>query len=95
MPLSQVALAWLRAQSKAIIPIISATRTTQLKDNLGCLDMTLSPEHLCQLEEVSRISLDFPLGFLATTPGFVYGNTFETIDSDRRNVLLKAIENEG
>jgi aryl-alcohol dehydrogenase-like predicted oxidoreductase len=91
---SQVALGWMRVQSKAIIPIISATRASQIRDNLGCLDITLSPEQLHQLDEVSRISLDFPLGFLATTPGFVYGNTFEAIDSERRNVLLKAIENE-
>lgn len=91
---SQVALAWLRAQSNALIPIISATRTSQLKDNLGCLEITLSPEHLHLLEEVSRIPLDFPLGFLATTRDFVYGNTFETIDSDRRKVLLKDRENE-
>ena len=91
---SQVALAWIRAQSKVLIPITSATRASQLTDNLGCLDITLSPEQLLRLDEVSRIPLDFPLGFLATTPGFVYGNTFEAIDSDRRATLLKAIKNE-
>jgi aryl-alcohol dehydrogenase-like predicted oxidoreductase len=89
----QVALAWLQAQSKEIIPIISGTNASQLKDNLGCLDVTLSPEHLRRLEAVSQTSPGYPIDFLATESSrkLIYGSMFGTIDSDRHAQLLNAI----
>lgn len=91
----QVALAWLRAQSKEIIPIISARSATQTRDNLGCLDVALPAEHLHRLNEISRIPLGFPLGFLAQEGllSQMYGAMFELIDSDRRAPLLTARSN--
>jgi len=91
---SQVALAWIRAQSPALIPIIAARKVSQIKDNLACLDITLSPERLRRLDEVSRVSLGFPLDFLVEARSLVYGNKFEAIDSDRHSWLLKAIAKE-
>lgn len=91
---SQVALAWLRAQSPALIPILSARTAEQFQENLACLDLTLSPEQLQSLDDVSRISLGFPLDFLPGARSLVYGNMFETIDSERRAPLLKAMANE-
>ncbi|QBD75231.1 aldo/keto reductase [Ktedonosporobacter rubrisoli] len=87
---AQLALAWIRAQSPSLIPIVSARKNSQLQDNLACLDITLSAEQLKRLDEVSRIELGFPLDFLATAQSLVYGNTFDSIDSERRNILLKA-----
>ncbi|NDJ20360.1 aldo/keto reductase [Nostoc sp. B(2019)] len=82
---SQVALAWLRAQSNAIIPIIGARKLTQFQDNLACLDVTLSPEHLQRLNEVSQIELGFPHDFLenGAIRDRLFGGTFSTIDNHR------------
>ncbi|EKF01915.1 oxidoreductase, aldo/keto reductase family protein [Tolypothrix sp. PCC 7601] len=52
---SQVALAWLHAQTGVIIPIIGARKLSQFQDNLAALDVTLSPAHLQRLNEVSQI----------------------------------------
>ncbi|BAY89381.1 aldo/keto reductase [Microchaete diplosiphon NIES-3275] len=51
---SQVALAWLHAQTGVIIPIIGARKLSQFQDNLAALDVTLSPAHLQRLNEVSQ-----------------------------------------
>ncbi len=82
---SQVALAWLRAQSGAIIPIIGARKLTQFQDNLASLDVTLSPEHLQRLNEVSQIELGFPHDFLHsdTIRDRLFGGTFNAIDNHR------------
>ncbi|WGV25534.1 aldo/keto reductase [Halotia branconii] len=81
----QVALAWLRAQSGVIIPIIGARKLTQFQDNLACLDVTLSPEHLQRLDEVSQIELGFPHDFLQSDMirDRLFGGTYNTIDNHR------------
>jgi aryl-alcohol dehydrogenase-like predicted oxidoreductase len=61
---SQVALAWLRAQKAQIIPILGARTAEQLKDCLGCLNVSLSESELSALDEVSKIELGFPHDFL-------------------------------
>ena len=62
---SQVALAWLLAQSGTIIPIIGARKLSQFKDNLDCLNIEFTSEHLQRLNDVSQIELGFPHDFLA------------------------------
>lgn len=61
---SQVALAWLRAQGKSIIPIIGARNLNQFEDNMKCLDCVLTADHLARLDEISRIDVGFPHEFL-------------------------------
>ena len=82
---SQVALAWLRAQSGVIIPIIGARKLTQFQDNLASLEVTLSPEHLQRLDEVSQIELGFPHDFLQNDDirDRLFGGTFNTIENHR------------
>ncbi|HEX4138836.1 MAG TPA: aldo/keto reductase, partial [Candidatus Methylacidiphilales bacterium] len=53
---SQLALAWVLAQGRDIVPIPGTKRRTYLDENLGALDVTLSPE---ELEAINRI---FPVG---------------------------------
>jgi len=77
-----------------LIPILSARTAEQFKENLACLDLTLSPEQVQRLDEVSQISLGFPLDFLSGARSLVYGSMFETIDSQHRTPLLRAIANE-
>ncbi|MDH4246456.1 MAG: aldo/keto reductase [Deltaproteobacteria bacterium] len=62
--LPQVAIAWLRTRSPQIIPILGARTQAQALDNLACLDITLPPELVRRLEEVSRIELGHPHDFL-------------------------------
>ncbi|KAB8314607.1 aldo/keto reductase [Tolypothrix campylonemoides VB511288] len=78
---SQVAINWVR--SKGVIPILGATKLSQIQDNLACLDFQLSPEHIQKLDEVSKIELGFPHDFLVNTRGATFGGTFELIDNHR------------
>ncbi|PMB38499.1 hypothetical protein CEN40_25635 [Fischerella thermalis CCMEE 5205] len=80
---SQVALAWLRAQAGVIIPIIGALKVSQIQDNLACVDIDLSPEHLQRLNEVSKIELGFPHDFLQNDVirDRLFGGTFNLIDN--------------
>ncbi|HEX4221672.1 MAG TPA: aldo/keto reductase [Pseudonocardiaceae bacterium] len=55
-----VALAWLRAQPGAVVPIVGARRVAHLAANLAGLDVTLSPEQIRRLDEVSAPTLDYP-----------------------------------
>ncbi|PHJ69242.1 aldo/keto reductase [Nostoc linckia z18] len=82
---SQVALAWLRAQTGVIIPVVGVRKLTQFQDNLGSLDVTLSPEHLQRLNEVSQIDLGFPHEFLYSDVirDRLFGGTFNAIDNHR------------
>jgi aryl-alcohol dehydrogenase-like predicted oxidoreductase len=82
---SQVALAWLRAQPGVMIPIVGARKLSQFKDNLACLDVTLTSEHLQRLDEVSAVELGFPHDFLSNDVirDRLYGGTFNLIDNHR------------
>jgi aryl-alcohol dehydrogenase-like predicted oxidoreductase len=85
---SQVAINWIRQQQHRaqIIPIIGARTLDQFKDNLGCLDFTLTPEQVQRLDAASRIELWFPHDFLAadTPKKLIYGGTYDLIDNHRR-----------
>lgn len=82
---AQVALNWVRQQSGVIIPLIGARKESQMRENLGALEFTLTPEHLNRLEQVSQIELGFPHDFLASEPvkNALYGTTFSKIDNHR------------
>lgn len=54
-----VALAWLRARSGTVVPILGARRVEHLTDNIAGLEVTLSPEHLRTLDEVSAPTLNY------------------------------------
>ncbi|HSN98900.1 MAG TPA: aldo/keto reductase [Candidatus Nanopelagicales bacterium] len=62
---AQVALGWVRQQAGTVIPVIGARTAAQLEDSLRCIDLTLSPEHMARLDEVSRVPHGFPHDFLA------------------------------
>ena len=63
---AQVSLAWLLAQPGVTSLIIGARNTRQLNDNIGSLRVTLSPDHVARLDQVSRIELGFPHDFIAS-----------------------------
>jgi len=82
---AQVALAWLRHQPGSVIPIIGARTVEQIKDNLGSIHVQLTPDHLSQLDEASKVDLGFPLKFLSTDRfrQIVSGGTWTAIDQKR------------
>ncbi len=79
--MAQVALAWLRFRPVPVIPIIGARKLSQLKDNLGSDDLSLSADQLKRLDEASRIELGFPHEFYTRdlVRGLVYGGMRDRI----------------
>ncbi len=63
---AQVALAWLLYQPSVTSVIIGARNAAQLKDNLGAVDVKLEPEDLKEIDEVSRLTPEYPGWMLAT-----------------------------
>jgi aryl-alcohol dehydrogenase-like predicted oxidoreductase len=55
-----VSLAWLRAREGTVVPILGARRVEHLENNLAALEVTLAPEHLHALDEVSAPTLNYP-----------------------------------
>ena len=60
-----VALKWTMQQGFSCIPIVGATKLSQLEDNLKTVDVTLSSDHLKKLNDASAIELGFPGDFFA------------------------------
>jgi aryl-alcohol dehydrogenase-like predicted oxidoreductase len=57
---AQVALAWVLAQKSVTSVIIGARKPEQLEDNLKSVDLTLSAAELQSLDEVSRLTPEYP-----------------------------------
>ncbi|RSM84735.1 aldo/keto reductase [Kibdelosporangium aridum] len=55
-----VSLAWLRAREGTVVPIVGARRLEHLTDNLAGQTITLTPEQLKTLDEVSAPTLNYP-----------------------------------
>ena len=49
---SQLALAWVLAQGEDVVPIPGTKRLEYLEENLGALDVTLTPDDLARLDDV-------------------------------------------
>ena len=47
---AQLALAWLLAQGKDIVPIPGTKRRPYLEENVGALDLRLTPEELTEID---------------------------------------------
>jgi aryl-alcohol dehydrogenase-like predicted oxidoreductase len=83
---AQVAIAWVRAQPWHLIPIVGARTEAQLRENLGALEVELSPEQAQRLGDSSGFRLGFPREFLESDDvrELIFGDTFELIDDPRR-----------
>jgi len=51
---AQIALAWLLAQKPWIVPIPGTTKLPRLEENLGAINVQLSPEDLRQLDSATK-----------------------------------------
>ncbi len=62
----QVAINWTRQhKDQSVIPIIGATKVSQVEDMLGCLKFELPKEVMTELNEISKVELPFPQKFFA------------------------------
>jgi aryl-alcohol dehydrogenase-like predicted oxidoreductase len=61
---SQLALAWLLHQPVVSSIIIGATKIYQLQDNLKSVDVILTTDELNQLNEVSKLPVEYPANVL-------------------------------
>ncbi len=84
---SQVALSWVQQQSPMLIPVVGCRKLTQLTDNMGCVDVTLSAEHVARLHEVSKIELGFPYDFIKGGRTSWLGAVVEQVDDHRNTVV--------
>ena len=57
---ARVSLAWLLAKPVVTSVIIGAKRVEQLQDNLASVQLTLTPDELKQLDQVSALPLEYP-----------------------------------
>ncbi|WP_283137046.1 aldo/keto reductase [Rhizohabitans arisaemae] len=57
---SQVAIAWTRARSAAVHPIVGARDARQLRDNLGALDVDLPADTVDRLNAVAQFDPGYP-----------------------------------
>ena len=62
--ISQLALAWLLQQPVVSSIIIGATKLHQLQDNLKAVDVTFTADELSQLNEVSKLPVEYPANVL-------------------------------
>ncbi len=69
----QVALNWLR--QRGTLPILGASKASQVQDALGCVDWQLTSQQMERLDKASAIPLGFPHEFLISPPvlKFFYG----------------------
>jgi diketogulonate reductase-like aldo/keto reductase len=69
-------------QGFSCIPIVGATKLSQLEDNLKTLDVTLSDEHLARLDKASAIELGFPGEFFAedAVRNNVFGGFYDRVE---------------
>ena len=57
---AQIALAWILANDAVTSVIIGARKLSQLDDNLKAIDVTLTPEDMKELDDVSKLTPEYP-----------------------------------
>ncbi len=71
---AQVALAWTLVNPAVCSPVLGVRTPAQLEDNLGALDVELSPDQLARLDQVSGVAPVFPMDILkGPAEGMMFG----------------------
>ncbi len=80
---SSVALKWVIQKNFSCIPIVGATKVSQIEENLECLSINLTDKHIDLLNKISVIELGFPHDFLLAegTREVIYGGFDKNINS--------------
>jgi aryl-alcohol dehydrogenase-like predicted oxidoreductase len=77
---AQVAIAWTRARSRAVHPIVGARSVGQLADNLGAVGLELPAEAVRRLEAAVDFELGYPGDLIAEASGEVFGAAVTRLD---------------
>lgn len=79
---SHVALKWTMQQPLSVIPIVGATKLSQLEQNLKTVDIIIPEEDMQHLDEVSAIDLGFPMKFFKEENVIMnnYGGFYDRIE---------------
>lgn len=72
---AQVALRWVQDRPGVTSTIIGARTMAQLEDNLGALDLNLTPQQTARLDELTVPSLPFPHEFLEMVQTAIQNDT--------------------
>jgi aryl-alcohol dehydrogenase-like predicted oxidoreductase len=89
----RIALSWVQNRPGVTSTIIGARTMEQLEDNIGALDVKLTPEHVAALDKASAPTLPFPTDMLSAVPAFAYGGT--TINGQASRAWAQAPQNDG
>ncbi len=79
---SQVALAWTRAKTPHLHPVLGVRTVEQLEDNIRALRVELTHDELERLREVSPFEVGFPTDFITGMRQFVFGTVDVQVDRD-------------
>ena len=71
----RVALTWVQHRPGVTSTIIGARTMAQLEDNIGALEVRLSPSQVAALDKASMPALPFPAEVLSAVPAIAYGST--------------------
>jgi aryl-alcohol dehydrogenase-like predicted oxidoreductase len=69
---AQIAIAWLLAKPAVSSVIIGASKAQQLDDNVGAMDIALTPEELAELDSRTASTIPYPGWFSARTVDAVH-----------------------
>lgn len=69
--MAQLAVAWLLSRDKVDTVLLGATKTHQLEDNLGAVDVELSSDQLARLDEATQIDAQYPASNWVEIDGLV------------------------
>ena len=83
---SQLAINWTRQhKNQSVIPIVGATKVSQVEDVLGCLMFEIPIDLMNELNEVSKVELPFPQKFFneAGVQDVLYGGIKDKMKDSR------------
>jgi aryl-alcohol dehydrogenase-like predicted oxidoreductase len=82
VPASHVALRWTTQQGFSSIPIVGATKISQVEENLKALEIKLNDGQLKKLNEISKIDLGFPGEFYNEdgVKAVTYGGFYDKVE---------------
>ncbi len=70
---AQLALAWLLSQGEDIVPIPGTKKRTRLEENMGAVEIELSPDELAQLDDIAPTGVASGERYPAAMMGAVNG----------------------
>ena len=68
LPCWLVAIAYVLHKTPYVFPIIGGRKVEHLKQNIQALNVSLSPEQICRIDNAKPFDIGFPLNMIVRTP---------------------------